>query len=79
MQYDAVACKHRHTSGQRARGVVKAMKKWECMICGWIYDEAEGDPDAGIAPGTPWEAVPDDWLCPDCGASKDEFEMVEVD
>ena len=53
-------------------------KKWQCRICGWIYDEELGDPDSGIAPGTAWEDVPDDWRCPDCGASKDEFDMVEL-
>ncbi|MCA0901818.1 FAD-dependent oxidoreductase [Microbulbifer agarilyticus] len=51
---------------------------WECQICGWIYDEAKGSPDDGIPPGTRWEDVPDDWACPECGASKDEFEMLAV-
>ena len=54
------------------------MKKWQCMLCGFVYDEAEGWPEDNIAPGTAWEDVPDSWLCPDCGASKDEFEMVEL-
>ena len=53
-------------------------KKWQCRVCGWIYDEALGVPDAGIPPDTPWEEVPDDWCCPDCGATKDEFAMVEL-
>ena len=53
-------------------------KKWQCRICGWIYDEELGDPDSGIAPGTAWENIPDDWRCPDCGASRDEFGMVEL-
>lgn len=48
------------------------------MLCGFVYDEAEGWPEDNIAPGTAWEDVPDSWLCPDCGASKDEFEMVEL-
>lgn len=43
------------------------MKKWQCVVCGFIYDEAEGWPDDGIAPGTRWEDVPEDWVCPDCG------------
>ncbi|WOX04970.1 FAD-dependent oxidoreductase [Microbulbifer pacificus] len=51
---------------------------WECQICGWIYDEAKGSPDDGIPPGTRWEDIPDDWCCPECGATKDEFAMVEV-
>lgn len=54
------------------------MKKWQCVICGFIYDEALGWPDEGIAPGTRWEDVPADWLCPDCGASKADFEMIEL-
>nr|CAA6818008.1 MAG: Rubredoxin [uncultured Thiotrichaceae bacterium] len=55
------------------------MKKWLCVICGLIYDEAEGWPDDGIAPGTQWEDVPDDWTCPDCGVGKEDFEMIEMD
>ena len=51
------------------------MKKWMCTTCSWIYDEALGDEEGGIAPGTKWEDVPDDWVCPDCGAEKDDFEM----
>ena len=54
------------------------MKKYECMMCGWIYDESLGDPDEGFAPGTAWEDIPEDWYCPDCGASKEDFEMVEI-
>ncbi len=49
------------------------MKKYVCMICDYIYDEAIGIPDAGIAPGTKWEELPDDWVCPLCGAAKSEF------
>lgn len=52
------------------------MDKWECLVCGYVYDPAEGDPDSGIAPGTSFEALPDDWVCPDCGAGKDMFEKV---
>ncbi len=52
------------------------MKKYECIVCGYIYDEAEGDPDGGIAPGTKWEDIPEDWVCPTCGVSKDEFQEV---
>jgi rubredoxin len=54
------------------------MSKWQCIVCGFIYDEAEGLPDEGIPPGTRWEDVPADWLCPDCGAGKADFEMIEV-
>lgn len=49
------------------------MKKYVCDLCGWVYDEALGDPDNGIAPGTKFEALPDDFVCPLCGAGKDEF------
>lgn len=53
------------------------MSKWECIVCGLIYDEKEGWPDDGIAPGTRWEDVPEDWLCPDCGVGKEDFELLE--
>jgi rubredoxin len=54
------------------------MKIWQCIVCGFIYDEAQGLPDDGIAPGTPWSAIPETWECPDCGVSKSDFEMVQV-
>jgi rubredoxin len=54
------------------------MRKWQCIVCGWIYDEAEGFEDEGIAPGTRWEDVPEDFVCPECGVSKEDFEMIEV-
>jgi rubredoxin-NAD+ reductase len=54
------------------------MKKWLCIICGWIYDEAKGWPADGIAPGTRWEDIPADWVCPDCGVAKADFEMLEI-
>lgn len=49
------------------------MDKWVCGVCGYVYDPAEGDPDNGVNPGTKFEDVPEDWVCPVCGASKDEF------
>ena len=52
------------------------MKKYECKPCGYIYDEAEGDPENGVAPGPKWEDLPEDWVCPLCGMGKDEFEEV---
>jgi rubredoxin len=52
------------------------MKTWTCIVCGFVYDEALGLPDEGIPAGTPWEQVPTDWVCPDCGMGKSEFEMV---
>ena len=54
------------------------MKKYQCIVCGWIYDEAEGWPQDGIVAGTLWEDIPDDWTCPDCGVSKADFEMIEM-
>lgn len=53
-------------------------RTFQCATCGFIYDEAEGLPDEGIAPGTRWEDIPDDWSCPACGESKVQFEMVEI-
>ncbi len=53
------------------------MEKWECLVCGYIYDPAEGDPAGGISPGTPFEELPDDWVCPECGAEKEMFEKLE--
>jgi rubredoxin len=53
------------------------MKKYMCLICGWIYDEAVGAPDEGIPVGTRWEDVPPNWTCPECGARREDFEMVE--
>jgi len=55
---------------------VKKMAKYECSVCGYVYDPELGDPDGGIAPGTPFEEIPDDWVCPVCGASKDQFERI---
>ena len=49
------------------------MKRYVCNACGWVYDPAVGDPDAGIAPGTPFEDLPGDWVCPQCGVGKEEF------
>lgn len=51
-------------------------KKYECTICGWIYDEALGLPEQGIPPGTAWADVPADFECPDCGIGKDYFEVL---
>ena len=52
-------------------------RKYECTVCGHIYDEAAGDPDSGIEPGILWEDLPDDWRCPECGVGKSDFELVE--
>ena len=53
------------------------MTKYKCLICGYIYDPENGDPDNDVAPETAFEDLPDDWLCPECGAGKDEFVSVE--
>ena len=54
------------------------MKTWICVVCGLIYDETKGWPDEGIPAGTRWTDVPDDWICPDCGVSKADFDMQEI-
>ena len=53
------------------------MDKYTCSMCGYVYDPSVGDPDNGIDPGTSFDEIPDDWVCPLCGASKDEFEKEE--
>ncbi len=53
------------------------MQKYECIVCAYIYDPAEGDADSGIAPGTAFEDLPDDWVCPLCSVGKDQFEAVD--
>jgi len=52
------------------------MSKYECTVCGYVYNPEDGDPDNGIDPGTAFEDLPDDWVCPVCGATKDQFEKV---
>ena len=52
------------------------VKKYRCTICGYVYDPSKGDPSTGIAPGTPFEDLPEDWVCPVCGATKDQFEEI---
>ncbi|MES2662480.1 MAG: rubredoxin [Pseudomonadota bacterium] len=54
------------------------LKKWQCIVCGYIYDEELGDPQEGFAPGTRWEDIPADWICPDCSLDKDAFQMIEI-
>ena len=53
------------------------MQRYECLRCGYIYDPEIGDESSGIAPGTSFEDLPEDWTCPDCGAPKEEFEAIE--
>jgi rubredoxin len=54
------------------------MKSYMCVICGWVYEEAKGYPEQGIAPGTCWADVPENFKCPECGATKADFEMIEI-
>lgn len=51
------------------------MEKYVCQVCGYVYDPADGDPDGGIAPGTPFAELPEDWECPSCGVGKEDFEL----
>ena len=53
-------------------------RSWMCLICGFVYDEAAGLPEEGLPPGTRWEDVPINWTCPECGARKEDFEMVQI-
>lgn len=53
-------------------------RTWMCVVCGFVYDEAKGLPEEGLAPGTRWDDIPDTWTCPDCGVTKDDFEMIEI-
>ncbi len=55
---------------------MREYKKYQCSVCGHIYDEVLGDPDTDIAPGTLWEDIPDDWHCPECGAEKSEYALM---
>lgn len=54
------------------------MKKYKCVICGYIYDPEEGDPEGGISPGTAFKDIPNDWVCPVCGVTTDDFEELEL-
>lgn len=54
------------------------MKKYQCLTCGFIYDEELGLPEEGIDPGTLWGDIPDNWVCPECGTPKSEFDMVDI-
>jgi len=58
-------------------GEVIEISRWECTVCGYIYDPEVGDPDNGIEPGTPFEDLPDDWVCPECGVGKEDFEILD--
>jgi rubredoxin len=53
------------------------LAKWECLVCGYVYNTEKGDPDNGVEPGTAFEDLPDDWICPVCGAPQSQFEKIE--
>jgi rubredoxin len=59
------------------KGKANYMKKYICTVCGYIYDPEVGDPDSGVAPGTAFEDIPEDWVCPLCSVTKDDFEVYE--
>ena len=61
---------------EEKKEVASEMAKYKCSVCGYVYDPEFGDPDGGIKPGTPFEEIPDDWVCPVCGASKEQFEKI---
>ena len=67
-----------HAARTTAPSTATGHKKWQCTLCSFVYDEAQGMPEEGIAAGTLWQDVPDTWSCPDCSAGKSDFEMVEV-
>lgn len=56
---------------------VTEVKKYRCTVCSHVYDPAEGDPEGGIPPCTPFESIPDDWVCPECGATKADYEPMD--
>lgn len=64
----------RHLLRDEVRGVLGDNMKWKCKVCGYIYDPDKGDPDSGVEPGTAFEDIPDDWVCPVCGVNKGMFE-----
>jgi rubredoxin len=65
---------HKKIENNKKRKESEKMAKYECSVCGYIYDPEKGDPESGVNPGTFFENLPDDWVCPICGAGKDEFE-----
>ncbi len=62
----------------KAGNPAPAFKTWQCLLCAFVYEEKDGMPEDGVAPGTRWEDVPETWTCPDCSATKSDFEMIEI-
>jgi rubredoxin len=75
---DAPAVLPIYKEGFDVSNETQVYQTWMCLICGWVYDEAAGSPEDGIAPGTRWADVPMNWTCPECGARKDDFEMTAI-
>lgn len=69
---------HGDTSPYRAMAAESPYSKWMCLICGFMYDEVAGLPDEGLSAGTRWDQIPPNWTCPECGARKEDFEMVKI-
>ena len=66
-------------TGGKGNGMTEEpYRTYMCQICGWTYDEEEGAPEEGLSPGTRWSDVPFNWTCPECGARKEDFEMLEI-
>jgi rubredoxin---NAD+ reductase len=62
--------------GEMSENADAVYRQYSCLFCGHIYDEEEGDADSGVAPGTRWEDIPEDWCCPMCSAGKSDFELI---
>jgi len=77
MQFTNIAFFKENSDIATRNQITSVMKKYVCNICGYIYDPAVGDPDGGIAPGTPFEDISADWVCPYCGVGKDDFSLAE--
>ncbi|REE93986.1 rubredoxin [Cupriavidus plantarum] len=75
---DVIAEAPVQTKAETPRVAEAEFQQWVCLLCGWVYDEAEGLPEEGIPPGTKWADVPDDWRCPLCDVGKEDFAMVPL-
>jgi rubredoxin len=65
-------------ANRRGKSTMNEFRTWMCVVCGFVYDEEKGLPEEAIEAGTCWEDIPLNWVCPDCGAGKEDFEMVQV-
>jgi len=76
LSFYSFLAKNIRTGKGRSVGGEASLDRWICKVCGYVYDPADGDPVAGVGPGTPFEDLPEDWVCPACGAPKSEFEKI---